>query len=366
MKVSTVGGGIGGLALAATLGRFGVECQLFEQHPGLRETGFALTVQRNALQALGIIGLEQAVRGAGQALTDGLILTPAGRVLARMSLEACALQRRTLQGLLADAAPRDVIQFGRRIESAVSDGWTVAADGIHSCFRDLVAPGNPPPRDAGYIAWRGLAPAGSVPVATARRQQATETWGRGVRFGVVPIENDQVYWFAVARDAPADEAPQEMRRFLLKTFGHWHHPIGNVLDATPCESILLTRVVDRLPLPMWHSGQLVLLGDAAHAMTPNLGQGGCQAIEDAVVLGRCFAQLQQGRLQDDELGPRYQQLRKPRADRIAAQSFALGRVANVGNPALVALRNLAMRATPRRLREKSLGDILTFPAPSAD
>jgi 2-polyprenyl-6-methoxyphenol hydroxylase-like FAD-dependent oxidoreductase len=183
-----------------------------------------------------------------------------------------------------------------------------------------------------------------------------------VRFGVVPIEGGQVYWFAVAKVSPFDERrPDAIKKFLSQTFGAWHDPIPRLLAATPSNSILQTRIADRRPIAAWHKGKLLLLGDAAHPMTPNLGQGGCQAIEDGVVLGHLFAQLRDGHLAEDELGLRYEQLRKARVDRVVEQSFYFGRLANVSNPILIMLRDLAIRMVPQRMQRIGMQKLLTFP-----
>jgi 2-polyprenyl-6-methoxyphenol hydroxylase-like FAD-dependent oxidoreductase len=362
MAVQIIGAGIGGLALAATLSRLRVECSIFEQSPHLRTTGYGLTVQRNALQALNCIGLEAAIREAGNVIHRARILTPTGQVLTEMDVDICAMHRSTLQSVLSSAVPADCIHLGRLVESASSANWTVAADGVHSLFRGQVAVNEPEQRDAGCTAWRGLSAKDSVELSGESRAKASEAWGRGVRFGVVPIEGGQIYWFAVAKVGPFDERrPDAIKAFLSQTFGAWHDPIPRLLAATASDSILQTRIADRRPIASWHKGKLLLLGDAAHPMTPNLGQGGCQAIEDGVVLGHLFAELRDGRLAEDELGLRYEQLRKARVDRVVEQSFQFGRMANMNNPLLIMLRNLAIRLFPQRMQRKGMQEVLTFP-----
>jgi 2-polyprenyl-6-methoxyphenol hydroxylase-like FAD-dependent oxidoreductase len=153
-----------------------------------------------------------------------------------------------------------------------------------------------------------------------------------------------VYWFAVA-DAPpggtsrADDVVDE----LSLRFAGWHKPIAAILEATPAEKIVRTDIADRAPLARWSAGRVVLLGDAAHPMTPNLGQGGCQAIEDAVVLDACLA------AHDADLPAAladYQRRRVARANRVVVESRRIGAVAQWSNPVAVALRSALLRATP--------------------
>jgi len=367
MNIQIIGAGIGGLALAATLARLGIEFSIFEQSTGLRATGYGLTVQKNALQALDCIGLGKELRQAGQMIRHGQIVTSGGSVLTELDAELCAIHRGALQAVLASVVPESCFHFGERVESPAADAWTVAADGVHSALRKHVAPTDTAVRDSGCTAWRGLVPPGVVSLTEEEKSLAIEAWGRGKRFGLVPLEGGQIYWFAVTRVdpfSPGDAA--RMKTYLQDQFGEWLAPIGKLLQATPSEAILQTRITDRLPLASWHKDQLILLGDAAHPMTPNLGQGGCQAIEDGVVLGHLFAEVDAGRLSEAELGNRFQTLRKARVNHVGAQSYLMGRLANVRNPLLAFLRNQTIRWTPPRIQERSMDEILNFPGPLAN
>ena len=104
----------------------------------------------------------------------------------------------------------------------------------------------------------------------------------------MPIGFGEIYWFAVA-DAPPGGKDVDVRRELMARFGSWHQPVAAIIEATPPDRILRTDICDREPIERWHAGRVVLIGDAAHPMTPNLGQGAGQAIEDAVVLDACLA-----------------------------------------------------------------------------
>ncbi len=361
-RVDIVGGGIGGVALGVALHRQGIEVRIFEQAPGLRALGYGITLQRNALQALESVGLRAPVERQGVAVERGTLRTPAGRVLTTVRTELCAIHRATLLQALAGELPGTCLRLGERVEEMTDADVLVAADGFHSVFRRRLTPGEGPPRDGGCTAWRGLAPRPAAP-ASGAAVEASESWGRGIRFGLVPVDGDQVYWFAVAPEAPLRDAAAA-HALLLETFGEWHRPIREVLEATPTESILESRIVDRPPIPRWHDGRLLLLGDAAHPMTPNLGQGGGQALEDAAILARLIGAVRDGALPVEGaggVGARYEELRRRRVEEIVERSFRLGRLANLSNPLVVGLRNLAFRMAPPSLQERQLASILTFP-----
>ena len=360
LRVDIIGGGIGGVTLAAALRHLGLDFRLFEQTSELKTVGYGLTLQKNALDALQTIGIADTVRREGVAVREGRIRQPLGRVLASAPVDLCAIHRATLLSTLASHVPSELIALGRRVESATDADFVVAADGLNSTFRRSVAPGEGPVRDSGYTAWRGLARRTPEIDRFVDAGVVSETWGRGTRFGIVPVDGDRIYWFAVAPVDPIRESTAE-RAYLLETFAEWHHPIRALIEQTPAELILESRIVDRLPIPRWHSGNLILLGDAAHPMTPNLGQGGCQAIEDAVVLAHLFQACQKSRLAAVDVGDRYEQHRRARVYDVVAQSFALGRIARYSNPMIVAVRDTFFRMIPARVQQQRLMRIVTFP-----
>jgi 2-polyprenyl-6-methoxyphenol hydroxylase-like FAD-dependent oxidoreductase len=375
--VLIAGAGIGGLTLACALRHAGLAATVFERADALRRVGAGIIVQMNAAVALRRIGLCDAVAEAGASPTDSAILQPSGEALTRLPVAQLqrelgapmvCIHRARLQGLLLEHAGPEHVQLGRAVTGfqdsgtgvtvTLSDGSTatgdvlVGADGLRSVVRQGLL-GDEPLRYSGYTSWRGVSPT----VPGVRPGQVSETWGRGARFGVVPIGGGEVYWYATL-NAPAggQDAPGEARAKLQRVFGGWHAPIADLLAATPEEALFRTDIHDRPPLGRWSQGRVTLLGDAAHPMTPNLGQGGCQAIEDAVVLAGCLARA--GTVEDALAA--YEHRRLERANRFVSRSWSLGRLAQLESPAGRFVRDTLFRLVPASLAARGVRDAVRF------
>lgn len=377
MKALVVGAGIGGLASAIALQRAGVEVEVFERAPEPGEVGAGISLWPNALHALERLGMGHVVREAAVPDMGGAIHAADGSVLAAADPDALQreLGRRSvvlhradlLGGLLEGVGPArvrfgaaavSVRERGGVVELALAGGRTasgdlvVAADGIRSAIRDQLFP-EVRPRYAGYTAWRGIARFAAPAGAT----YWGESWGRGARFGLLPIGRDRVYWFAV-HNAPegALDDPAGRRDALLGWFAGWHHPIPELIAATEAGHVLRNDIYDLPPLARWAVGRVTLLGDAAHATTPNLGQGGCQALEDAVALGDALAGTA-----DVAEGLRVFEARRiDRANMIINVSRRVGIVAQWQHPVACWLRDTLVKLTPHRVRMSQLRPIAGY------
>jgi 2-polyprenyl-6-methoxyphenol hydroxylase-like FAD-dependent oxidoreductase len=215
----------------------------------------------------------------------------------------------------------------------------VAADGIGSAVRPVLFPGHPGLRYAGFTTWRLLTGPVTGPVPMA------ESWGRGTVFGVMPLADGRVYCYAAARALPGARADDELAE-LVRLYGTWHEPIPGLLAMARCASVLRHDVAElAAPLPSFHSGRVALLGDAAHPMTPNLGQGGCQALEDAAVITRLAAGT--GPEAVGEMLARYTAARLPRTTDVVRWSRRAATMTTWAWPPAIAFRNTAMLLTGR-------------------
>ena len=360
--VVIAGAGIGGLTLAVALQRRGVGVRVFERASQLTAAGAGIGLPANGVKALQRLGLGEAVAKAGMVVERAVILDSRGRQLGSevdltdvyrsMGASLVALHRGRLHAVLLDAVADRIVTTGAHVVSfeqqrdsvhvalidgqRIDTGILVGADGLHSTVRAQLI-GARAPVYSGYTSWRGVTPANSVPLP----HRTSESWGRGERFGIVPIGFGEIYWFAVA-DAPPGGTDVDVRGELLTRFRAWHEPVGAIIEATPPDRIVRTDIYDREPIARWHTGRVVLIGDAAHPMTPNLGQGAGQAIEDAVVLDECLAASSSI---EDAL-TRYEQRRVARANSIVRASRRFGAIAQWSNPIAAWLRDRAMSLTP--------------------
>ena len=371
-----IGGGIAGLCAAIGLRQAGIDVVVYEQTAEPGRVGAGITLWANAIKALRRLGVA-AVETAGARLAVGLFRDAGGRVLAQMNTAELArasgapnvaIHRADLHQALLGALPAGRVwldapfvgfeQDEEGVTATFADGRSdradllIGADGIHSAVRQQLWP-EVKLRYGGYTAWRGVA---NITEEVAPGV-ASETWGCGARFGIVRINARQVYWFATA-NAPEGQvqAAAAEKGWLLGHFGEWHHPVGMLIEATRAEEILHNDIYDFEPMERWHRGRVVLLGDAAHATTPNMGQGACQAMESAVVLARCLTQ--EGELAV-ALGA-YERERRGRAAWITRQSWRIGRVGQFDKRWLCGLRDFVLRVTPATVLKRQLATAVGY------
>lgn len=366
-----VGGGIGGLAAAIGLRRIGWEVTVVERASTLDDAGAGISLAANGLRALDELGVGEAVRDASRGQYRGGTRTPRGRRLARMDGAALedavgspimGIPRSTLHRLLRDSLPAESLHIGSEATSVEQTGpgtvrvrcgdavldadLVVAADGIGSKVRSRLFPAHPGPAHSGSTVLRAI-----TEHAVDLPTDFELTWGRGMEFGHIAFLDGRAEWHAVL-SLPAGTRFADPLAELRRRFHHWHDPIPALLEATRPAAVLHHDVNElRTPLPSYAVGRIALLGDAAHAMTPNLGQGACQALEDAVVLA---AALGAEPTVETALA-RYDAERRPRSQAVARAAGQAGRMGQqLSHPVAVALRNSAMRLTPSRITMRTI------------
>lgn len=375
MKQFTIlGGGIAGLTAAIALRRIGIQAQVFEAAPEIKPVGAGLVLAANAIKGYVKLGIAEKIIARGRLLPTFSILDSRGRKIAYADADAIAqkyglhnfaIHRPELhEALMAELDPAQlhvnkpalrVEQNGDKATLYFQDGtshetdYLIVADGIHSPIRRQLVPGSTP-RYAGYTCWRAVTDNPGLSLTGA-----TETWGAEGRFGIVPLAGNKIYWFACVNAPQNDPAMRAMQpEGLQRIFQKFHDPIPAILRHTPDDSLLWNDIIDLKPIPRFAFGNIVLIGDAAHATTPNMGQGACQAIEDAVILA-------------DELAAHdspaaafaaFERRRLPRTHYIVNNSWTLGKIAQWSHPLLVSLRNGLFRLIPESANERQLKAVL--------
>lgn len=376
-KFLIIGAGIGGLAVAAALRQQGHEFEIFEAAESLRHGGAGIAIWANALHALRSLGMKDTPPYFKTGYSGVAIRTASGETI--MSADArdlaerygalsAVLHREHLHDLLWNLAGRSRVQCGKKLigyEQAASgqglvratfDDGTVAegsalvgCDGAGSAVRRQML-GDKPPRYSGYTAWRGIAQ------LELKDSTPGESWGKGMRFGFFPLHDGRAYWFATRNAPAAHNFGSSIRDQLLQWFGDWHEPIRDLIRHTPETEILRNDLYDRDPVKNWCDGNVIILGDAAHPTTPNLGQGGCMAIEDAVALGKALAA-------ESDVATAFAACNRQRYERTASLVLRARRIGAVGQwsstPA-VALRNFLMRKLGARMQMRELDAVIGY------
>jgi len=379
-QIAVIGGGIGGLTAAIALTRRGLDVDVYEQAPALKEAGAGVGLWPNAMAALASIGLAGRVARLAVEVAGQDFRRPDGTLLMRLSAELMErrwgagfflVHRAELHQLLAAELGSAVIHLGARCTGFRCGSWGVTvqfadgreagadiligADGVHSTVRAaLFGPGRL--RYRRYTAIRSVTPAGSVPVPRGN----CETWGRGARFGLAPATGGRINWYAMWNAVTARAGDDTAAR-LRAVFGGWHDPIPAIIEATPPATLIRNDIYDRRPTRTWTRDRVALLGDAIHPMTPDLAQGACQAIIDATTLAACLA---------DACDPRaalleYQRRRCRNAAVATRLARQLGAVGRWDGRVTCAARDALMQAIPASLLLRQL-DVVLAGAPRAD
>lgn len=389
MKAIVIGGGIGGPVAAVALRRAGIEAVVHEAHGGPADSlGLFLGLGVNGMRVLRDLELLDAVLAADVIATPSMAFSSTtGKRLGVVSngwldsgAPSVTLMRGTLQRVLADEARRRGVEmrYGTRfVDYAETEAGVVArfedgtevegdvligADGIHSRVRRVMTPDAPAPSYTGLLNLGGIVRDSGLP---ATPQTMHMVWGRRAFFGYTVRPTGEAWWFAnlgshrePSREELAAVAVDEWKRRLRDLFAADPAFIAALIDRTA--EIGATPIHDMPSLARWHRGRAVLLGDAAHAVSPSAGQGASLALEDAVVLAKCLR---------DVAGPeralsRYEALRRPRAERIAAVGRRNGQYKALESRAAVFLRDLFMPVAFRFFAtEKAMSWIYDYAVP---
>ncbi len=375
LNIGIIGGGIGGAAAALALHRVGIRVSIYERADELREVGAGMMLWPNATRVLKELGLLESVVGVSGESQHFLVRSRTGKILmdiglGRFDVPALCTRRSDLLRTIIEALPHDRVHLGQDYRSfeqrktnvgiQFADGSTaehdflIGADGIRSRVRSqLFGIGEPIYR--GYIVWRGLARLKGL----AARGSNSETWGPGQRFGILGTGDDRFTWYATANAGPDRvDAEEGRQQELLQKFAGWHEPVESLIGATEEGSILKNGAYDLPPLKRWGKGKVMLLGDAAHPCTPNLGLGGCMALEDALVLAKSFA-----REATAEVAlRRYESIRLRRTRHVQQRSLLMGTIGQWESPLVTGGREIVTNMLPAKIFERNLRRIYSYAA----
>ena len=375
VRVAIIGGGIGGLTVALALKKFGFEAEVYEQAPALLDVGAAIALWPNAMRVLERLGLGTMIREHAGEMREIHWLDQRGFLINRVSISgAVALHRADLQSTLLHALPAEWVKLGHSLVGYDTPGdkvvarfgngeeieadFLIGADGIHSHVRSTLL-GKDEPTYRGYTVWRGIADKVPTGVSPAT---AIEVHGRGQRFGIGPVGGGRIGWWAAANMAePAgshERHVEDAQHELLRLFKDWYPPVVELIETTLPQLILTTSAFDREPAGTWGHKRVTLLGDAIHPTTPNLGQGGCLAIEDAMVLARCFEKYGP----TEEAFRKYEGCRYSRTAAITRYSRYYGRIGQSENPLAAGSKKSLLALAPEAVLRRTMQIVFDYDA----
>lgn len=378
MKGIIIGAGIGGLTAAIALQKFDIDFEIFEAAPELKPLGAGIVMASNAMQVFKRLNIDRDIMAAGREVAEAYVTDEKFGVISGMKLKdevvpiygvgSYAVHRGRLQQALLGRIKDKTVHLNKRLMSISQSGdkvvvsfedgssyeadFAIGADGIKSMVRKCIF-GETPFRYSGQTCWRGMA---DFTLSEDQRYTSYEMWGRkkGLRFGFVPTADREVYFFTTYfTERDGRDVQYTVKSEMLKHFASFGDLPRRLIEATPEEKIIRSDISDFIPLKKWWKGSIVLMGDAAHATTPNLGQGGCQAVEDAYVIAMCL----KSESSIESAFEKYQSIRYEKAVYVVNTSWSFSRLTNVDNALGRWLRNSLLKLVPTKSAVRQLEKI---------
>lgn len=367
-----IGAGIGGLTTALAFEKLNIPYKLYEKSTGLNALGAGIWLAPNALKVFEWLGILNQIQEGGNAINRITITksglqpitdSPQDIVKQQYGYSTVAIHRATLQKILCKNIPSSKIIWGKGLHiivenennvtltfddtSKIETDFLIGADGINSVVRKYIFP-NSVIRYSGQTCWRGICKA---TLNDSFDTRGIEMWGNGVRFGLSKVSKDTFYWFAVAKSIPHQK--EISKETLLKMYASYSPEVLQLIKETGVNKILKNDIIDLKPIKKWHTNKICLIGDAAHATTPNMGQGGAQAIEDAYFLAKFVHET-------SETNPfnSFQKKRYKKVTSIVNQSWQTGKIAHWKTGA--SFRNFLFKNLPKSIINKKMNEIYTL------
>lgn len=371
MKCIIIGGGIAGLTTAIALRQQGIYAEVYEAANELKPVGAGIAIGKNASQVFQKLGIEETLKSQSIPIEATVVTNSQAIPLQRpanTNVVSFCIHRAVLHQILSDACLPQSIHLSRKlarvdetsegVTAIFEDGTTVkadiliGADGINSIVRKQIAP-QIQKRYTGQTCWRGVC---EFDLSPTFKHNLTELWGGRARFGLTRIDEKRMYWFAVENKVSENEKDKsnQVHQKLTSLFKDFHPEINEIIKATPQHTIHRGDLHDLEKVNyQWHTNRVCLIGDAAHATTPNMGQGAGQGIEDgyaiALSLSKHAAPL---------AFEQFQKVRQKKVKSIVDTSWMVGKIAHWENGIVTALRNFFFKLTPAYVMEKQLTSVL--------
>jgi len=370
--VTIIGAGIGGLTTALTLKQKGLNVKIFESSAEIKPVGAGIIIANNAMQVFQKLGIHSKIEKAGNKIsymkiTDNQLNNISAVDLTeyekKYGVHNVAIHRGELQKILVDEIGYENINLSKRLSkiekaelfkltfednSTIESKLVIGADGIKSVVRNQLFEKSTL-RNAKQKCWRGIC---DIDLPQKYDNELSEAWGKGKRFGFVKISKQKVYWYALTNSKNTNQ--DEVN--LTEIFSEFHSDILKIISATGKEQVIASDIIDLKPIYKWQGENVCLIGDAAHATTPNLGQGACQAIEDAYVLGKLF---DNGNTLENAF-KEYENVRRRKAHAIVHASWRVGKLAQIENGFGIWLRNFVLRNLPKSANKKQMDMIFNL------
>jgi len=371
LHVLIIGGGVGGLALALFLKKAGLTCTVYEAYSYKGEAGSGLNMAPNGMNVLAALGLADDIIARGAVTLEHCFRSEEGKVLARIPYgniskygqPGVSMSRATLYEVLTNEINRSgiPIKYNRRLlsidqqENGVQANFEngerawgdilVGADGIHSKARSHILPQGPGPSFVGVVGVGGFVKLEKVPELSKQELGSLNyTFGAKGFFGYCAVDPDYAMWWSNLHAAqPMDEKAlkdpslEGLKEEMLSIYKDFHEPVAALITHT--ERPVRQNISDIQSLPTWHKGRVLLIGDAAHAVSPNAGQGASMALEDAMYLAKL---LRDGGPDYAQVFMQFEKDRKPRVEKIVAEGRRRGVGKQAVSPLKAKMRNLMM------------------------